>query len=381
MSAGPENSEIDVEEARRTWRGTWGKFMEKERPALEVLSVLFQRLHLLESPLGKLAKAFKQKDMPPRADCPKTRGDDLLPMDLTAVQEYLTDLLVEEVEAIMLVVLGLNYMWLGGRDSERYRPERDRLTKAQRQAVSHLAKRVRDLGSVDKRCPDMLTGRSQLVEAKFDYGGEPIMSLEELKAEQVIPVWPAVGEAAVQHVTAYLPDDLRERIENPESCLLPKEDWPHKPPKSPARATQDEWNVIVKAAAARGLMVPVEEQDVFRDHNGTMVLNGAAGVKKLKKIGGEMRSMQRFISNFIPINSYQKHLEGGDKHLPYLGQLTLLNQDEDDVWVVDSEDFVSCFRTCGSCRRGGLGTPVLGRQWMPNFLAEYPASRFTLPWQ
>ena len=128
-------------------------------------------------------------------------------------------------------------------------------------------------------------------------------------------------------------------------------------------------------------MVPVEEQDVFRDHNGTMVLNGAAGVKKLKKIGGEMRSMQRFISNFIPINSYQKHLEGGDKHLPYLGQLTLLNQDEDDVWVVDSEDFVSCFRTCGSCRRGGLGTPVLGRQWMPNFLAEYPASRFTLPWQ
>ena len=252
VSAGPENSEIDVEEARRTWRGTWGKFMEKERPALEVLSVLFQRLHLLESPLGKLAKAFKQKDMPPRADCPKTRGDDLLPMDLTAVQEYLTDLLVEEVEAIMLVVLGLNYMWLGGRDSERYRPERDRLTKAQRQAVSHLAERVRDLGSVDKRCPDMLTGRSQLVEAKFDYGGEPIMSLEELKAEQVIPVWPAVGEAAVQHVTAYLPDDLRERIENPESCLLPKEDWPHKPPKSPARATQDEWNVIVQSSGSKG---------------------------------------------------------------------------------------------------------------------------------
>jgi hypothetical protein len=64
--------------------------MEKERPAIyEVLSNLFQRLHLLQSPLGNLAKAFKQKDMPPRADRPKTRGDDLLPMDLAAVQEFL----------------------------------------------------------------------------------------------------------------------------------------------------------------------------------------------------------------------------------------------------------------------------------------------------
>ena len=293
--------------------------------------------------LGKLAKAFKQGDMPPRADCPKTRGDDLLPMDLAAVQEFLEGEPVDEVEATLLVVVGLNYLWLGGRDSERYRPEGHQLTKAQRQAVVHLAERVRDLGKVDKLCPDMMAGRAQLVEAKFDYGGEPIVSLEELKADQVIPVWPAVGEAAVQPVTSYLPEGLRESIENPERCLLPEEDWPRRPPKSLVRASQEEWDTIVKAAAARGLMVPVEDQDVFRDHNGIKVLNGAAGVKKLKKIGGETRSMQRFISNFIPINAYQKHLEGGDKHLPYLGQLTLLNQDENDVWVIDSEDFVSCF--------------------------------------
>lgn len=90
MSAGPGDPEADDDEARKTWRGTWGKFMEKERPAIyEVLSNLFQRLHLLQSPLGNLAKAFKQKDMPPRADRPKTRGDDLLPVDLAAVQEFL----------------------------------------------------------------------------------------------------------------------------------------------------------------------------------------------------------------------------------------------------------------------------------------------------
>ena len=77
-----------------------------------------------------------------------------------------------------------------------------------------------------------------------------------------------------------------------------------------------------------------------------MVLNGAAAVKKLKTAGGQTgqtKVMQRFISNFIPINSYQKHLPGGDQHLPYLGQLTLLEQGEEEIWLCDAEDFTSCY--------------------------------------
>ena len=84
-------------------------------------------------------------------------------------------------------------------------------------------------------------------------------------------------------------------------------------------------------------MVGVEEDEIFRDHNGEKALNGAAGVKKQKKVGGETRMMQRFISNFIPINAYQKHLAVGDRHLPYLGHFTLLGQDGDEVWITDSE--------------------------------------------
>eukprot|EP00435_Cladocopium_sp_Y103_P055857 s828_g18.t1 len=241
------------------------------------------------------------------------------------------------------MVTVLNYLWLGGRDSERHRPSRRELTKSQKVAVDHLLERAHDLGEVEKACPDMATGRAQLVEAKFDYAGEPVMSLEELSAAKVIPVWPAIGEAAVQPVVDYLPEGLRAQIEDPLGCLLPSDEWPKRPPRSKVRATQEEWNLIVKAAAARGLMVAVEEEEVFRDHNGEMVLNGAAAVKKLKRVGGEVKTLQRFISNFIPINSYQRHLQGGDRHLPYLGQLTLLEQDGDEVWITDSEDFTSCF--------------------------------------
>ena len=53
--------------------------------------------------------------------------------------------------------------------------------------------------------------------------------------------------------------------------------------------------------------------------------------------------VQRFISNLIPANFYQERIDGDDKLLPYLGQLTLLEQEEEEVWLIDSEDFTSCF--------------------------------------
>lgn len=169
------------------------------------------------------------------------------------------------------------------------------------------------------------------------------MALEELKAELVIPIWPKIGEAAVQSVEAYLPEDMLKQIRIPELCLLPPSEWPSVPPRSRVMASQAEWDQIVSAGHARGLMVSVDPEEVFCDAQGAKVLNGAAAVKKIKRIGGVDRRMQRFISNFIPSNAYQTHLKGGDQHLPYLGQLTLLEQEDDEVWLVDSEDFTSCY--------------------------------------
>ena len=254
----------------------WRKGIEREKSALEVLSDLMDKLSLLDSPLGRLALESQKDDVPPRADSPKARGDDLLPFDLKDIEAYLEKVPETPCKSVKLVALTLNYLWLGGRDAARYRPERRGLTKCQRAAIDHLLERVEDLGEVEKLCPDMSTGQAQLVEAKFDYAGDPVMSLEELTAAQVIPVWPAFGEAAVQPVVDYLPAKLRSQIEDPVSCLLPVDEWPVSPPRSKVRASQEEWNLIVKAAAARGLMVGVAASEVFRDHNGELFLNGAA---------------------------------------------------------------------------------------------------------
>lgn len=160
--------------------------------------------------------------------------------------------------AVQLVVVAINYLWLGGHESSRWKPRaKVALTSGQKAAISHLAERVEDLQSVKAKCCTFAEGQAELVHTKFDYCGEPIMSLEDLEADKVIPVWPRVGEAAVQDVVGYLPEDLRRVIEDPTKCLLPEWEWPERPPVSKVRATQDEWDRIVAAGYARGLMVAV----------------------------------------------------------------------------------------------------------------------------
>lgn len=91
------------------------------------------------------------------------------------------------------------------------------------------------------------------------------------------------------------------------------------------------------------MMVPVREAELFKDHLNRPVFNGAMAVVKMKKIGGEDRQLQRFISNLVPSNSYQQHLPGDDVHLPYLGQLSMISVQAEEELVVDSEDLTSCF--------------------------------------
>ena len=173
--------------------------------------------------------------------------------------------------------------------------------------------------------------------------GEPIIPMEDLVASKVIGAWPKVGQAAVQDAESFLTRELKAKLCDPVSCLKPVEEWPDSPHESRVRASDQEWRLIVEAAHARGLMVPIEPEEVFKDHEGRPVLNGAGAVRKVKVVDGQQVEMQRFISNLIPANMYQNRIEGDDRLLPYLGQLTLLEQGPTEIWLCDSEDFTSCF--------------------------------------
>ena len=217
------------------------------------------------------------------------------------------------------------------------------LTRAQKLTVEHLCRALRYVEASGLKCEAFEEAAQKLAAARFDYQGEPVMPMEDIVAERVIAAWPKVGQAAVQEAVEFLPEPLRRKLCDPESCLKPAQDWPVKPPHSKVRASDEEWAKVVRAAYERGLMVAVEQDEVFKDKDGHPVLNGAGAVKKEKKVDGVVHRVQRFISNLIPANFYQERIDGDDKLLPYLGQLTLLEQEEEEVWLIDSEDFTSCF--------------------------------------
>ncbi len=233
----------------------------------------------------------------------------------------------------------LNYYALGCKPKQ---PSK-KLTPAQELMLTRLADVGMRVSYHGGSVSSYKEGYAELVTAKFDYSGEPVQYMQELVAEKVIPCWPRVGEAAVQDAVTFVEPQVRAWLEDPISCLLPVSQWPDVPPLSRVRATDAEWEKIVRAGFERGMMRLVRDDEVFRDTKGRPVLNGAGGVRKVKTVGGEERELQRFISILVPSNTYQKNRPGDDVHLPYLGQMSMMEVEIDEDILIDSEDLTSCF--------------------------------------
>ena len=179
----------------------------------DVFAQVWKVLDLVSSPLGDYAKSCKGPRVPPDDSVQNPRGNELLPLSplvmdrFTALPEALKD-------AMKLSLLVLNFLAMGG----RYNPACNvappqRLSEGQEKMLSHIKERVMDLASEEKLCPKVQESDLVLSKARFDYAGEPVMILEDLVADKVIPVWPKVGEAAIQPVMPYLPPELAEMIE------------------------------------------------------------------------------------------------------------------------------------------------------------------------
>ena len=326
------------------WRKEWKEFSDESRSPAEVLAGLWARLSTLPTPLGRFAVASMLDETPPEPDSKPQRGDDLFPMDPKAVADFLGDHEWTVTDSVLGMVTALNFLaspegkggWLGG-----FSPRS--LTQAQKFTVAHLVDHLLDLEESRNKVSTSGEGVAKLQSVKFDYMGEPVVPMEDIQAELVIAAWPKVGEAAIQEAVECVPEPMKKMLLSPEKCLKPVYEWPSKPHSSKVRASDEEWTKIVRAGHERGLMVPVEPTEVFCDSQGVPVLNGCGAVPKWKKIEGQEMKLQRFISNLIPANEFQDRIEGDDVLLPYLGQLTLLEQGSSEIWLVDSEDFTSCF--------------------------------------
>eukprot|EP00438_Fugacium_kawagutii_P002433 Skav223209 [mRNA] locus=scaffold2072:206144:209877:+ [translate_table: standard] len=182
-----------------------------------------------------------------------------------------------------------------------------------------------------------------LASKKYDYCGAPLEYMEDLVMEKVEPAWPKPGEAGVQEITKYVSGPTQQALDDPKAMLLPPDKMPVKSLRSRVRASDTEWFKICKLAHERGLMKIVDDDDIPRDRSGHLVTNGAGGVKKEKTINGKKVMCQRFISILCPTNSVTMPIEGAQNTLPFIGTMTAIQLEEEEMAYLDSEDLQSAF--------------------------------------
>ena len=145
---------------------------------------------------------------------------------------------------------------------------------------------------------------------KVSYAGDVVSVKRDLIVSKVVPAWPKVGKACVASIREVVDSQLVADLDDPDHCLLPQTEWPKETPRSKVYASEEEWFKICKAGPERGMFVPIEENDIFRNQFGDLVTNGTMGVDKPKEVESVIQHLLRFICIFCPINVHMRKFHG-----------------------------------------------------------------------
>ena len=128
---------------------------------------------------------------------------------------------------LCLVVIALNGLDSHGKAFSGFGPP----TVAQARALDSLRRDCERFVADDKaRTPTDFT--KELGAKLHSYWGEPVYCAEELTLQQVMPTLPAKGVAASVEITSVLDGQIRDQVGDPDSLLLPEEEWPQRPPRA-----------------------------------------------------------------------------------------------------------------------------------------------------
>ena len=296
------------------------------------------------SPFGNFVRSHCLSTQPPLSAelCSKRKGD-LLPIHPAGLKPGSYGITVNNVHWVQLAIYALNFCYCCGWSKPICVPIAGGLTRNQEKAVSLLAQQMDRTMMKAETLPKMGKLSESLNSKRFDYSGNPVEHMLELDAKKVIEAWPRPGAAAKVDITTLLSSEALAAIGDPKDWWLPHDKKPSRTTRSKVRASDETWFEICRAAHERGMMRPVNDEDLCKDREGHFVVNGAGGVAKRKEKNGEVVELQRFISILIPSNEHSVQLPGEQDSLPYVGQLTgIVLEEEDDLYLY-SEDFTSAF--------------------------------------
>ena len=307
-------------------------------------ALILHSLSTLDTPLGDFTRRFCHHMQPPPTDeVPYARKGDLLPVHPTCIKVGENGVTDANLEWTQLMFTLIDYNYCTAWTKPICVPMDSKLSPNQALAVAEVARTVdSNIISADE-VPTLGEARASLQSKKYDYAGNPVEYMQELKAEKVFPTWPRPGEAGVRCITDLLEGEVKEAMMDPHQWVLPWDKQPLTSKRSIVRATDSEWEKICTEGYKRGLFCMVDDADVPKDRSGHLVVNGAGGVTKVKVINGKEVTLQRFISVLIPTNEMMMELPGAQDTLPYVGQLTALHLAPDEDLYLESENLQSAF--------------------------------------
>lgn len=234
---------------------TWGKplrdFLEAERSPAELMDWMRDLMPELDSPLAgyMVAQHELESELPAKETPLAVEPHQLLPVRAQLVPRFFVGKDDKLVSWVVTMVEVLNYH--SGMGRNRLGPPE--LTAAQELMLTRLYGAVQRFEEKGGKVETFAKCRQEIGAVRFDYSGEPIQYMEELEAEKIIPCWPRPGEAGVQDARDFVPPEVQAWLDDPVMSLLPRTAWPDKPPPSRVRATDEQWEMIVKAGVERGM--------------------------------------------------------------------------------------------------------------------------------
>eukprot|EP00971_Amphidinium_carterae_P352513 6492630-Amphidinium_carterae.2 len=184
--------------------------------------------------------------------------------------------------------------------------------------------------------------QSALRGSRVSYAGSIIDHAHYITAAQVAPGLPAVGTGGKVPLVHYVDTKEFPWILDPSKALKDPCHWPHPVPRARVMVKDGHWEELVTLLFTRGLIAPIEDEQIFAVDN-NKVLNGMFGVLKPGKAATPHGPVLRLIMNFTPVNSFLMEVLGEVATLPRAGQWATLILADDETLVSYGEDQSASF--------------------------------------
>ncbi|CAK0798723.1 unnamed protein product, partial [Prorocentrum cordatum] len=314
----------------RAWQEKAGAVAESFRRPLDAGPILEELTLGFPGALGVYVDKFMhsghrptrrgrlQRDLLP-LPCPDLEASDFAvegeidPGDLTSLQSRLRVI-------VMAMNWGAGYRHLKWADVCGPEPN-----AAQRSALLGIARRIYSSVAPEPVMAGALGWSEKLKDRAIAYDGSEVSTPSRIALEQIEGGLPPVGVAASIEAADLAAGFVRAALLDPSLVLLPPAQRRPAPTSTRVWATSQEWELVVSALFARGMVGPVDEAEIAT-RDGAPLINGAFGVAKVHDApvscgDGEERPVLRLIVNLIPANACQRTVAGDTPVMPTMGQL------------------------------------------------------------